>query len=1170
MIFPIIIFCFHFCLHLGQCTSSIDEAEFPTLSLPEDVCVYINYVKARYKRNRFPSYMAEPSSSINLFVKLQLYEVYKNADQMKISHKLELEQIGLPNEALQCPHNILIEGDSGIGKTTLMWEFSKKWAHGHLQSQGWDIVLLVQLHDKNKRNAKDISDLLHTANSEINKIVPSVNEYILSSLGMKVLLILDGYDELSYEHKNENVFFNDLLSGDILPHAVIVVTCRPTALPSLPNGFKQNIDQHIVVTGFTDDNVVEYFTCNFNNVTFILNKLQSHFLSNPFLRSVMHTPLYCSLIGTILTTGFIPNNLTELFTFFVNCLLQRNYANDPEYQSQKIDVSDIDHLPANIYSDILTLAKLAADGIENSEYVWDDLTCNTLGLMQRMETTASDKPVCVSFTFHHLIIQEYLAAFHWSNVLPRCKPLADGMPIRKYLDNDLKNVELALVFYFSLADLSTDFLKNKLFLLKECNGNLLCKLLFESHNKQLIQDVVDNQKIYCHLLSELDSFCVGYCIASTLPSTTFYIDITSKHFAALCQASIKEPLEQCGKVLSLKILFDISNFADCINKLSCTHWRQDLIESSFYSITDEVSDQFPFFCELFPKLQSLSLFKNNFTILRYLTGMKTLKKLELNHVSCNISKYSPSSPVEIPLLQLLEVRSSNIPLGCLIIPNLRTITDLILINSNILEEDALYIAQAFSSLSNSNLLKNIEISCDIFSSMIILGAIIENECLSGVALLSSSDQDDRCCFDLSFSNSITNDLDNADISLNQDSAESSDDDMSYHQSADESSNNESSSPECVEEEKEDNLSDADDIISETSKMDVSLNHCDIESFCQENIDMADDNESSSSDNYNMCANITHIDGDGFELLARGLQRAPVEKLTMTETVNSWSDEEFIPFCASLNMSKSLKVLAFIDLDFNTKQVAALAQMLKESRHNVHFTNVTTNLFDALCLSDAVINNDNIPAFTIESGETDDCNWFIEYKKDESSLTPKLKLSGNFEEYPQIIPKLIDMLLLEVHIVRTLKFSNIDISPTISALSHMLKKNTTLVSLKITCHSCLQKEGALCLALGLKTNTSLCFVTILDCSIGIKGAKEISNALSNKENCSLVLPFKFQKYLTKKQQETMHDTFCQMCGEKFIKTELSTLVGCNECTRWYHMTCVDIKDTNEYLKCPECS
>ena len=1173
IIFIILVIFWFLNLYLGQCISSTDEANTPAASLPKDVCVYTDYLKARYKRNKFSSYMTKPSSSIDLFVKLQLHEVCKNVDQMKISRKLELEQIGLPNEALQCPHNILIEGDSGIGKTTLMWEFSKKWAHGHLQSQGWDIVLLVQLHDNNIRNAKDISDLLHTANSEINKTVPSVSKHILASLGMKVLLILDGYDELSSEHKCEKLFFNSLLSGDILPHAVIVVTCRPTALSSLPKGFKQNIDQHIVVTGFTDDSVIKYITCKFEEVTFILRKLQSHFLSDPFLQSVMHTPLYCSLISTILVKGLIPNNLTELFTSFVNYLLQQNYANDPEYQSQKIDVNNIDHLPPKIRSDILTLAELAADGIENSEYVWDDLTCNTLGLMQTMENTVSGKPECVSYTFRHLIIQEYLAALYWSNVLPRCKLLADDMAIRQYLDSILENDELALVFYFSLADISTDFIKENFFLLKKCHGNLLYKLLFERRDKQLIRNIFDNQNIDCHLLSELDSYCVGYCVTSASPSTKFYIDITSKHFAAFCQASIKEPLEQCGRVLSLKIVFDISNFAECIDKLSCTYWRQDLIECSFYSITGEVSDQLPFLGELLPKLQSLRLFKNDFTILRYLTGMKTLTKLELYHISCNTYNYSPSSPVEIPLLQLLEVGSSDIPLSCLIIPNLRTITDLVLINCITSEEDALRIAEAFGSLSNSSVLKNVEVSCNIFSSIVILGAIIENDCLSDVALHSSFDQDDRCCFDLSFSNSIINNLDNADNSLDQDSAKSSDDDMSYHQSADESSSNESSSVECVEEEEEEeegNMSDADDIISDTSKMGVSWNHSEDESFCQQNIDIADGNESSSSDNYNMCANITHIDGDGFDSLARGLQRAPVEKLTMIETANVWSDEDFISFCTSLSMSKSLKVLAFIDVDLNTNQISALAQMLKQSRHNVYLTNVTNNLFDALCLSDAVIINDNIPAFTIESGETDNCNWSIEYKKNECYLTPKLKISGDFEEYPQIIPKLIDMLLLEVHTVRTLKFCNIDVSPTLSALSHMLKKNTTLVSLKITRHSCLQVEGAICLASGLRANTSLRFVKILDYSIGIKGAKEISNALSNKENCSLVLPFKFQKYLTKKQQETMHDTFCQNCGEKFKKSELSTLVGCDECTRWYHKTCVDIKDTNEYWKCPECS
>ena len=49
----------------------------------------------------------------------------------------------------------------------------------------------------------------------------------------------------------------------------------------------------------------------------------------------------------------------------------------------------------------------------------------------------------------------------------------------------------------------------------------------------------------------------------------------------------------------------------------------------------------------------------------------------------------------------------------------------------------------------------------------------------------------------------------------------------------------------------------------------------------------------------------------------------------------------------------------------------------------------------------------------------------------------------------------------------------------------------------------------------------------------------------------------------------HETFCQMCEQKFKRSQRKKMVGCDECTRLYHMECISIKDTNLYWKCPKC-
>ena len=51
-------------------------------------------------------------------------------------------------------------------------------------------------------------------------------EYIKSSQGSNVLLILDGWNELQLSCHGEDMFFPKLVKGDILPNCSFVITSR--------------------------------------------------------------------------------------------------------------------------------------------------------------------------------------------------------------------------------------------------------------------------------------------------------------------------------------------------------------------------------------------------------------------------------------------------------------------------------------------------------------------------------------------------------------------------------------------------------------------------------------------------------------------------------------------------------------------------------------------------------------------------------------------------------------------------------------------------------------------------------------------------------------------------------------------------------------------------------
>ena len=520
--------------------------------------------------------------------------------------------------------------------------------HQNSQDNTPEIFCVVQLRDTDMREADSIETMI-----DPDEDYPEFCSFVKQTLGERLLLIFDGFDELSERQREKSSVFMRLLKGSKLTKASIFVTSRPSATSLLPKQFYDNLHQHIEIVGFEEKDIRRYIDCKFKDSLepCILDDFNEYISSHDFIFTLMYVPLHCALVTDLYEQywrkgekQFAPKTLTQLYTCLICSLLERHLEDVPQYSGEKYKIHEISDLPPDIYEHLMRLSALAARGIENKEFVFENVNCETLGLLQKVsEDNHRSRNTVTSYSFLHLTLQEYLAALHWSKCGEEVSSLFEqtgALPIEEYFEKKTTpDIHWpALHFYAGLTGIVRTPLEEIIRSNQSTEYNYLY-LLFECQCAELVSSVFKEDVIESTMRSHMEAYVTGHCIARSFESTKWKMKLKKSGFVVNLVHGI-EHAKVIGKGGSICTLNVSSGTRDCdiFRFMYLLGQIKEYIENLHLSYTTDLktcNDKFlnliqQFSLEDFVYKQFYTTRKNPFIkLLEVLECFKTLKRVTL-------------------------------------------------------------------------------------------------------------------------------------------------------------------------------------------------------------------------------------------------------------------------------------------------------------------------------------------------------------------------------------------------------------------------------------------------------------------------------------------------------------------------------------------------------------
>ncbi|XP_028833361.1 NACHT, LRR and PYD domains-containing protein 6-like isoform X2 [Denticeps clupeoides] len=330
-------------------------------------------------------------------------------------HSIIVDQLFAPDGHGDSPKAVILQGNSGHGKSFTVQKIMCDWASGNLFRE-FDFVFHLNCKELNHSfGLKSVRDLLNC-----NQRCTAAVSQTLQHSPQKVLFLVDGFDELKFPLEGTSTSpSNDpftqapvdatlraLLKGHVLAESSLLVTTRSTAADRL-NKLLKRPQRFTEILGFSEDGVKEYFQRFFNDEQ-LSGKVYEYVRANETLFTACFIPVICWIVCTVFREQLKTDmevareieTTTSIFVHFVFTLL--------EHHCQGLS-QPVPNLLRN-------LGQLAEKGMLEQQVLFDERTVS-----EAVSEPTSVPFLCkfllkrkislrTMFSFMHLSFQEFFAA----------------------------------------------------------------------------------------------------------------------------------------------------------------------------------------------------------------------------------------------------------------------------------------------------------------------------------------------------------------------------------------------------------------------------------------------------------------------------------------------------------------------------------------------------------------------------------------------------------------------------------------------------------------------------------------------------------------------------------------------------------------------------------------